>query len=106
MEEQTQKTTRDLYPCSRICSHSFATSWMVVLHENVTSARNWRGAGYGHRSIGDDWIVDHLVEYLFRDAICVHIVDILGYFLALVTNALATGHREERTQRHARESLF
>ena len=64
-----------------------------------------RGAGYGHRSIGDDWIVDHLVEYLFRDAICVHIVDILGYFLALVTNALATGHREERTQRHARESL-
>ena len=48
--------------------------------------------------IGDDWIVDHLVEYLFRDAICVHIVDILGYFLALVTNALATGHREEDTK--------
>ena len=64
-----------------------------------------RGARHGHRSISDDWIVDNIVKHIPRDAVYVHIVDILGYFLALVTNALATGHREERTQRHARESL-
>ena len=64
-----------------------------------------RGARHGHRSISDDWIVDNIVKHIPRDAVYVHIVDILGYFFALVTNALATGHREERTQRHAREPL-